>query len=1199
MTQQQVRTTTTSTGSHRLDVQPGELIDRSRGFTFSWNGRAVPAFEGDTIVSAVAAAGERVFSRSFKYHRPRGLLTADHHDPGTILQVDDEPNVRAGHRRAAPGLSVSSQNTWPSLRFDVKAVNQLAGRFLAPGFYYKTFIKPERLWPAYEKVLARFAHAGVISPQTAHDYYDKRYAHPDVLVAGGGPAGMTAALAAAAAGARVLLVDEQHELGGHLRWGDEADLAVLAELRSAVAAGPTIEVLTNSVALARYDENWVAVVQRDLPGIPERLIKARVGTLVVAPGLIERPYVFAGNDVPGVMLSTAVRRLINLYAVRPGSRAVVLTANDDGDRAVQDLRRAGVEVAHVVDAREGGDVVRVHGRSGVRAVELTGGRKIEADLFVTAIGWTAPTALLNMSGDRPVYSPEAARFLPGDGLPPEVMAAGGIAGDGDLDALREHAEAVGTNAARDALDRRRRTRSGLPTRATDTGTVPEGSGAAPAVEPVPVPTLPVRSHPALFRASTHGMVDFSEDVSSSDIATAAREGYDSAELVKRYTTATMGPAQGKLELVNTVAVLAEATGSTIAATGTTVWRPMYVPVTLGALAGRIFEPVRRSPMQPSHDRLGARPLVAGQWIRPDHYGDPAAEVRAVRERVGIIDVTPIGKLDLRGPDVAKLLNLLYINKWSKLGVGRVRYGVMCAEDGVVLDDGVTGRLGEDHYLMSTTSSGAASVWEWVENWLQTEHPDWQVHVTPVTTAYASINVAGPRSRELVGRLVEGVDLSEDAFGYMNVRTGRIAGVDDCVLWRIGFTGELSYELHVPAGYGLHVWEALLEHGRDLGVSPFGVEAQRILRLEKGHLIVGQDTDGLTKAYSAGLDWAIKLDKDDFAGRTELVWQQADGAGPRLVGVQPVDGSVVPPEASQIVGEGSRILGRITSSRMSPTLGRSICLAQVDAAFAAPGTQLTVYLPDGRRIAARVTDQLAHVDPEGARQRVEESAAPQPARTAEPVARSPLEPAGTEHTVAGWAVGDRVSGAALTLADLGPLAKVAVRAAHDGRVARTLGPAFGRSQRDGTGALVVGSGPGEWLVLDAPGTQAALRERLAGLVAADGEFASVVDLTHGRALMVLRGAQAPDVLAKVCAIDLSEDSVPNGAALRTSVAKLVTDLVREDTTAPGEMTEGGELVPTYLLHCERSSGQYLYDALLDAGAEFDIVTDGFPWPQTEE
>ncbi len=709
----------------------------------------------------------------------------------------------------------------------------------------------------------------------------------------------------------------------------------------------------------------------------------------------------------------------------------------------------------------------------------------------------------------------------------------------------------------------------------------------------------MRSHPALFRASTHGMVDFSEDVSSSDIATAAREGYDSAELVKRYTTATMGPAQGKLELVNTVAVLAEATGSTIAATGTTVWRPMYVPVTLGALAGRIFEPVRRSPMQPSHDRLGARPLVAGQWIRPDHYGDPAAEVRAVRERDGIIDVTPIGKLDLRGPDVAKLLNLLYINKWSKLGVGRVRYGVMCAEDGVVLDDGVTGRLGEDHYLMSTTSSGAASVWEWVENWLQTEHPGWQVHVTPVTTAYASINVAGPRSRELVGRLVEGVDLSEDAFGYMNVRTGRIAGVDDCVLWRIGFTGELSYELHVPAGYGLHVWEALLEHGRDLGVSPFGVEAQRILRLEKGHLIVGQDTDGLTKAYSAGLDWAIKLDKDDFAGRTELVWQQADGAGPRLVGVQPVDGSVVPPEASQIVGEGSRILGRITSSRMSPTLGRSICLAQVDAAFAAPGTQLTVYLPDGRRIAARVTDQLAHVDPEGARQRVEEGAAPQPARTAEPVARSPLEPAGTEHTVAGWAVGDRVTGAALTLADLGPLAKVAVRAAPDGRVARSLGPAFGRSQRDGTGALVVGSGPGEWLVLGAPGTQDALRERLAGLVAADGEFASVVDLTYGRALMVLRGAQAPDVLAKVCAIDLSEDSVPNGAALRTSVAKLVTDLVREDTTAPGEVTEGGELVPTYLLHCERSSGQYLYDALLDAGAEFDIVTDGFPWPQTEE
>ncbi|MBO0809196.1 MAG: sarcosine oxidase, partial [Actinobacteria bacterium] len=466
---------------------------------------------------------------------------------------------------------------------------------------------------------------------------------------------------------------------------------------------------------------------------------------------------------------------------------------------------------------------------------------------------------------------------------------------------------------------------------------------------------------------TNGFVDFSEDVTAKDLRSAVAEGYDSAELAKRFTTAAMGPLQGKLESVNAAAVIAAATGASIADTGTTTWRPPYAPVSLGALAGPAFQPVRYSPMQPWHAAHGAAPLVAGAWIRPDHYGDPAAEARNVRDRVGIIDVTPIGKLDLRGPDVPRLLNLLYVNKWSKLPIGRVRYGAMCADDGVVLDDGVTGRLGEEHYLMSTTSSGAAAVWEWAENWLQTEHPDWAVHVTPVTTAYASMNVAGPQSRRLLERVAEGVDLGNEAFPYMHVRTGRIAGVDGCVLWRIGFTGELSYELHVPAGYGLHVWETLLAAGEDLGAAAFGVEAQRILRLEKGHLIVGQDTDGLTKGFSAGLDWAIKLDKDDFAGKPELAWQSAEGSGPRLVGLQPADHSVVPEEASLIM-DGGHVAGRITSSRMSPALGRPVCLAQVEARLASPGTEVTVRLPGGRLISARVMEQHAHVDPEGARQR---------------------------------------------------------------------------------------------------------------------------------------------------------------------------------------------------------------------------------------
>ncbi len=926
--------------SHRLPPQPGELIDRTTTVAFRWDGRDYRGVAGDTIVSALMANGVQVFSRSFKYARPRGTLTASFVDPGCTVQVDDEPNVRAGHRRLTAGMDVRPQNAWPSLRFDARVANQAVGRFLTAGFYYKTFMKPQRLWPVYQHVLAKFAPGGRTTADSAHGYYDKRYAHAEVVVAGGGPAGMAAAVAAARTGVRVILVEEEHELGGHLRWGGPEELARLGELRAAVDAEPGIEVLLDSVVAGRYDDNWLSVLQRGLPHAVERLVKTRAASLVVAAGLIERPFVFAGNDLPGVMLSTGVRRLVNLYAVRPGSRAVVLTANSEGDAAAADLRRVGVEV-RVVDARRGEGIVRAAGRGRLQRVELVGGEQVEADLLVTATGWTAPTSLLNMAGGRPVWDAGAARFVPGDDLPPSVLPAGGIAGDGTLDELVAHGEAVGTVAA---------------SRATGGA---EGQ----------VPALGREPHLPLFRGPTHGFVDFSEDVTSKDILAAAKEGYDSSELVKRYTTATMGPSQGKLETINTVAVLGEALGTDVGQLGTTVWRPPYAPISLGALAGRILEPTRRSPMHDWHEAHGAVPLVAGQWIRPDSYGDPAGEARNVRTNVGIIDVTPLGKLELRGPDVAQLLNLVYVNKWSKLAVGSVRYGVMCAEDGVVLDDGVTGRLDEERYLMSTTSSGAAAVWEWLENWLQTEHPDWQVHVTPLTTAYASINVAGPRSRELLSRLVEDVDLSPEAFPYMRVRTGTLAGVADVLLWRIGFTGELSYELHVPASYGLHVWESLLDAGADLGAAPFGVEAQRVLRLEKGHFIVGQDTDGLTKALSAGLADLVKLDKTDFAGKPELQWAADRPAeGTRLVALRPDDPALVPAEASQVVRGPSTIAGRVTSSRFSPELGRSICLAQVEPDLAAPGTQVTVRLPDGRHVGASVQAEMAFVDPEGVRLR---------------------------------------------------------------------------------------------------------------------------------------------------------------------------------------------------------------------------------------
>ena len=941
----------------RLRPQPGEIIDREEFVRFTFDGRQHHGHPGDTIASALLADGVRVMSRSYKYHRPRGVMTGTYLDPGATVQVGDEPNVRGAHRMLEAGMDVSSQNRWPSLGFDVFAANDVVARFLTAGFYYKTFIRPQRLWPWYDSVLTRFAAGGRVSPHTPHGLFDKRFVHPDVVVAGGGPAGMAAAIAAADAGASVLLVEEEYELGGSLRI-EPSLLGLLGELRRRIASRSGIEVLTNSVVAGRYDENWVSIVQRGLEGIHERLIKARAKTLVVTSGLIERPYVFEGNDLPGVMLSTGVRRFINLWAVKPGTWAMVMTANGSGDAAITDLERAGVLVRHVADARRGEAIARVGGgKKGVRWAELTNGQRIDCDLVVTATGWTAPTSLLNMAGDRPVYDPAAARFFSSQ-LPANVMVAGSMAGDGSTEQTIEHAAATGQEAARRAQ------LVGRSWQMSQAWAAPVED--AEQMSPVEIPALPRQPHLELYRSSTHGMVDFNEDVSSKDIFAASEEGYDSVELVKRYTTVTMGPNQGKLETVNAVAVLGEARGETIDQVGTTVWRPPYAPVTLGALAGRSWDPVRRSPMQSWHEAHGAVPLVAGQWIRPDHYGDPSAEVVNVRKGVGVIDVTPLGKLDLRGPDVPKLLNLVYVNKWSKLSIGGVRYGVMCAEDGVVMDDGVTGRLGEDHYLMTTTSSGAATVWEWIENWLQTEHPEWQVHVTPVTGGYASMNVAGPSSRILLQRLVTGIDLSPSAFPYMNVRKGSVAGVE-CFMWRIGFTGELSYEIHVPASYGLHVWEALFEAGADLEIGAFGIEAQRIMRLEKGHFIVGQDTDGLMQGYSAGLDWLIKLDKEDFAGKTELAWQMQHESV-HLVALQPVDPLIVPPEASQIVENGNHIAGRITSSRFSPTLKRSICLGVVAPHLSAPGTTVTVQLPNRTRIRALVMPHHAHFDPDGVRLR---------------------------------------------------------------------------------------------------------------------------------------------------------------------------------------------------------------------------------------
>ncbi len=948
----------------RLPKQTNEMIDRSIELEFTWNGKPYTGYEGDTIASALAASGVDIFSRSMKYHRPRGIMTANHWDPGLAVQVDDEPNVRSGSRRLEANTTVSAQNVWPSLEHDLGTLNQIVGRFLSSGFYYKTFMKPRFLWNhMYQRILRKYAPGGNIHWQEpSSSLYDKRYVHPDVLIAGGGPAGISAAIAAADQGASVLLVEMEPELGGHLRWGNTSDVSHLKSLLKEVENRDNIEVLVDSTVTGRYDHNWVSVMQRSHPIARERLVKARAGTLVVAPGLIERPYIFKGNDIPGVILSGAARRLINLWAVKPGQQAVVFTANPEGDSAIEDLQKAGVEIVEVVDARKGERIVSASGKKRLKSVELSDGRLIDADLLVIAAGWTAPTSLLNMAGNKPTYDEKAARYFPTE-LPDDVLATGGIVGNGNFDSIYRHGYETGKIAASRALKSRH-------LRQTSTAWARNPSSPPPERVEDHRDSLVREEHPECYYSTNQGFVDFSEDVKYSDLVQAAQEGFDSIELMKRYTTATMGPAQGKLETVNAAAVLANSVNTPLAEIGTTIWRPPFSPITLGALAGRIFEPTRRSALQNWHEENGATPLLAGQWVRPNHYGNAVAEALNVRNNVGIIDVTPLGKIELQGRDVSKLLDQVYINRWASLSVGKVRYGVMVEEDGVISDDGVTGRLEEDRWLMTTTSSGAGAVWEKLEDWLQDSRNDWDVCITPVTGGLTSINVAGPNSRTLLEKLVADVDLSSESFPYFSVREGTVAEVENCIIWRIGFTGELSYEVHVPSGYALHVWESLLLAGKDLGCAPFGVEAQRILRLEKGHFIVGQDTDGLTKAPTAGLQNLVKLDKEDMVGLPELADSFTNDQLPVLVAIQTDDPQVVPEEAAQIVKEESnQILGRVTSSRMSPTLQRSICLAQVTPEVSQPESKITILLASGRRVPATVLSGHAHFDPSGSRQNV--------------------------------------------------------------------------------------------------------------------------------------------------------------------------------------------------------------------------------------
>ena len=843
----------------RLTPQPGERIDRSQEVTFSFDGAPVTAFAGDTIGSALFAAGRRVFSRSFKYHRPRGLLCCSGDCPNCMMQVDGVPNVRVCAEPVREGAEVLAQNVWGSLDRDLLSItDKIGGPFTPVGFYYRTMMRPRRAWPLYERFLRSVAGLGRVDRRGRRSRrFDVEHRQTEVLVVGGGRSGREAARRYAEDGREVVLVEQ-----------------------GALEPIEGIEVVARATALGIWEGGLVPVDAGDV------LYRYRAERIVVATGTVEQPLVFPGNDLVGVVLPQAVRRLVGDWALKPGERAVVVTVDENGRDAARRLRRAGVEIAAVFDLRrERVREIVARGRKGrVRSVELDGHR-IECDLLVMSGGRQPAYSLLAQAGARIEYDSERGIFYPAE-LPAGIEAVGSVSG-------------AGLAAARPA--------------ATYNGAAKAGKC----------------------------FVCVCEDVTDEDLKRAIAEGFDSIELAKRYTTVTMGPCQGRLCHVPSIRVYARENESDEASIGTTTARPPWAPVELGLLAGRPHEPAQRTSIHHRHKELRARMMWTGTWRRPHSYRDPEAEAQAVHTAAGLIDVSTLGKLLVAGPDAAVFLERLYPNRFADMKIGRIRYGVLGSDGGRIMDDGTIARLEDEVFYVTTTSTGADAVLEWLEWWNAVWGLD--VEIANVTGALAAVNVAGPRSRDVMRRLTS-LDVSNEAFPYLDAQRAPVAGVPSLIL-RIGFVGELGYEIHFPSPFGEHLWDTVLERGEDLGLEPFGLEPQRILRLEKMHILVGQDTDSESNAFEASMPWIVKLDKKDFVGKWALEHVQRRGYRAQLVGFEMEDGTV-PPEGGAIVLEGAEPAGRVTSARWSPQLRRVIGMAWVPARTAAEGAEFYVRVNGG-------------------------------------------------------------------------------------------------------------------------------------------------------------------------------------------------------------------------------------------------------------
>jgi len=989
--------------SKNLRVKTSKFIDETTRISFKFNNKTYYGFKGDTLASALLANDIHLVGRSFKYHRPRGIMTAGSEEPNAIVQINDgsaltEPNVRATEVEIYEGLEASSQNCWPSVNFDIGGINNLLSPLLPAGFYYKTFMWPASFWEKYEYFIRKSAGLGKSPSKPDPDIYEHRYIHCDVLVIGAGISGIIAAKSAAKNGFKTLLIDEKPNLGGSTIYQD-SDLFKINNQNSSswlekeineIKKLENIEIKTRTSVAAFHGYNYLLARENLTDHLPidqkkekirHKLLKIRAKKVITATGSIERPMIFDNNDRPGIFLSSAIKRYSDFFGVACGEKNILLTNNDSAYETAISLIQKGINIEAIIDNREevdskltyeveknnikiykGHTVTNTSGYKRIDKVTIMqlskDGQKVvgskinlSCDCLGVSGGWTPAVHLFTQSGGKLKFRDEDQVFIPYS-YPSEQLSIGSCNGDFTLDEIL-------TNVPKSLKEF-------LKIKNTEYDNLEVLSGTNKLKRNIWL--LPSDK----ILGKTKSFVDYQNDATAKDIKLALREGFRSIEHVKRYTTTGMGTDQGKLGNMHALGIISETAGAKMGELGTTTFRPPYTPLTFGTIVGRnvgeYFDVFRKTPIHDWHVDNKAEFENVGQWKRAwfypkeneDMHQAVQRESKAARESAGILDASTLGKIDIQGTDASEFLNRVYTNAWSKLAIGKCRYGLMLNEDGMVYDDGVTTRLGENHYIMTTTTGGAANVMGKLEDYLQTEWPELDVYLTSVTDHFATVSVCGPNSKKIVSKVIPDLDFSDESFPHMSFKNAKIGKIN-CRVMRISFTGEHSYEINIQANYGKSVWEKCMEAGKDYNITPYGTETMHLLRAEKGFIIVGQDTDATMTPIDLQMDWIVSKKKYDFIGKRSLYRSDTIREDRKqLVGLLTDNPDEVLEEGAQIVADVNKspieMLGHVTSSYYSPNLKKSIALGVVRGGKNMMGQKLIIPM-EKKNINVTVADPV--------------------------------------------------------------------------------------------------------------------------------------------------------------------------------------------------------------------------------------------------